>query len=208
MGERVGEAGFGGCLPGSAATRDDAPGGGVFGACVARGRQAGGGEVSLPVGLRLGGRLRGPASEGSCVEVGAWRSVSEFSNPLRPLPLLGPPPWGGGQEWEGNSQWSLRAASYWASYCLAPLLLRAPPLRFFLPAAAGCPSSAASRSPSSMALLKSIAHVDGPRRSRRSSPRRWRACPLPAACWCCALSVPARTHTQRESTGEKTRLVA
>ena len=53
VGERVGEAGFGGWLPGSAATRDDAPGGGVFGAGVARGRQAGGGEVPLPVGLRL-----------------------------------------------------------------------------------------------------------------------------------------------------------
>ena len=30
VGERVGEAGFGGCLPGSAATRDDAPGGGCL----------------------------------------------------------------------------------------------------------------------------------------------------------------------------------
>jgi len=90
VGERVGEAGFGGWLPGSAATRDDAPGGGVFGAGVARGRQAGGGEVPLPVGLRLGGRLRRPASEGSCVEVGAWRSVSEFSYPRRPGPMQPP----------------------------------------------------------------------------------------------------------------------
>ena len=108
------------------------------------------------------------------------------------------------------SQWCPPPASLClpcASFCRA-LKLFLLLLRFFLPAAAGCPSSAASRSPSSMALLKSIAHVDGPRRSRRSSPRRWRACPLPAACWCCALSVPARTHTQRESTGEKTRLVA
>ena len=55
VGGRVGEAGFGGWLPGSAATRGDAPGGGggVFGAGGARGRQAGGGEVPLPVGLRL-----------------------------------------------------------------------------------------------------------------------------------------------------------
>ena len=53
VGERDGVAGFGGWLPGSAATRDDAPGVGVFGAGGARGRQAGGGEVSLPVGLRL-----------------------------------------------------------------------------------------------------------------------------------------------------------
>ena len=87
VGERVGEAGFGGWLPGSAATRDDAPGRGVFGAGGARGRQAGGGEVSLPVGLRLGGRLRKPASEGSCGEVGAWRSVSVFGYPRRPGPL-------------------------------------------------------------------------------------------------------------------------
>ena len=90
VGGRVGEAGFGGWLPGSAATRDDAPGGGVFGAGVARGRQAGDGEVPLPVGLRLGGRLRRPASEGSCVEVGAWRSVSEFSYPRRPGPMQPP----------------------------------------------------------------------------------------------------------------------
>ena len=48
---------------------------------------------------------------------------------------------------------------YWASYCLAPLLLRLPPLRlpplrFF---AAGCPSSAASRSD---ALVDGAAEVE------------------------------------------------
>ena len=47
----------------------------------------------------------------------------------------------------------------WLSFCLAALLLRLSDLRFLLPAAAGCPSSAASRSPSSMALLKAKAWV-------------------------------------------------
>ena len=166
------------------------------------------GRFLSPLGYNLGCRLRRPASEGSCVEVGAWRSVSEFSNPLRPLPLLGPPPWGGAGVGRKFSVVPSRGvvlglvlprAAALARAVLGVRRLRRPACRVRRPAVRRCSSccSCAFSCPPLPAAL---------RRPRRSSPRRWQACPLPAVC--CALSVPARTHTQRESTGEKTRLVA
>jgi hypothetical protein len=91
-----------------------------------------------------------------------------------PYLCLDHPPWGE-QEWEGTPRWFHQRASS----CLAPLLLRAPPLRFFfLPAAACCPSSAASIKPSSMAS------------------RPVARCLLRAICTC------AHTHAEGEHRGE------
>ena len=42
------------------------------------------GRFLPPLGYDWGGRLRRPASEGSCIEVGAWWSVSVFGYPPRP----------------------------------------------------------------------------------------------------------------------------
>ena len=142
--------------------------------------------------------MRRPASEGTCVEVGAWRSASMFSYPRRPGPLNRP---------RGQEQASFSLVS---AVCVAP-----PAACVVLPRVEALPAAPAlllarrRRLPLvgcvALALVDGAAEVDRPRRWPTSvasiKPSSMASMPV-ARCLLRAVCTCAHTHAKGEHRGE------